>query len=598
MSRSERVPGSREEDAWLSDEQLAKCAPAETEPFQSPVPTRMVSSGEYMPYPQTYKQQRAEARIKELAASASKTLGISRRQFLAGSGGMAAAFLAMNEAFGQQFFKVGLDEMFDSDAHARNAPPENLFVFEGQSHMFRQSRPSPGGALRAIAQGPGRASTAAGFLTNPFNPNGDLDELGSPWTQWDPSLDQIPQTNDDMHMVQYIREVFFDSQVTVAILSANNVASLANPQGGFTAPKNVTESLKYGIITPEQAVSVRNFVNEISGSTRLLAHAFLTPGIGNLNDPIYGDFMQYQIDKYEPDAWKGYNVYPNAKVDLDPESLMRNWRIDDEAVAYPMFEVIVRNKHMLKKRPGFFNICLHKGFSPNPPDDPEHGNPTDVPKAAKDWPELNFIIYHSCLRPAFFMFNALEELKSGKLRNGVPDITWTSEFIQLAAPFRNVYAEVGTTFASTVITFPTVWAHIIGQMLKFLGEDRVLWGGESPFYGSPQWQIEAFWRYQIPEHIRKQYGYPELTERAKRKILGLNSARLYHLHPAPLDEEEGAGLYKPVPANYESLIPDSLKTVLEYPGFTADNMSKMKRAYAELGGQRTNTRYGWIRSRV
>src|SRR5438552_13306847 len=99
--KSPRPLGSREEDAWLSDEQLAKCAPAETEPFQSPVPTRMVSSGEYMPYPQTYKQQRAEARIKELAASASKTLGISRRQFLAGSGGMAAAFLAMNEAFGQ-----------------------------------------------------------------------------------------------------------------------------------------------------------------------------------------------------------------------------------------------------------------------------------------------------------------------------------------------------------------------------------------------------------------------------------------------------------------------------------------------------------------
>jgi hypothetical protein len=391
--------------------------------------------------------------------------------------------------------------------------------------------------------------------------------------------------------------LFFDSQVTVACLSANNLALLAGP-GGFTAPKNVSETLKFGIITPEQAVSTRNFVNEISGSTRLLAHGFLTPGVGNLHDPIFGDFMQYQIDKYEPDAWKGYNVYPNAKVDLDPASLMRNWRIDDEAVAYPMYEIIVRNKHMRKKRPGFFNICLHKGFSPNPPDDPEHGNPTDIPKAATDWPELNFIIYHSCIRPSFFMFDALEEVKSGRLRNGVPDITWTSEFLQLAAPFPNVYGEVGSTFASTITTFPTVWAHIIGQMLKFLGEDRVLWGGESPAYGSPQWQIEAFWRFQIPEDIRRQYGYPAITERAKRKILGLNSARLYGLHPAPLDEREGEGLYKPVPANYESLIPDSLKTILEYPGFVADNMSKMKRRYVETGGERSNTRYGWIRTDV
>src|SRR5713226_7906189 len=62
---SSRVPGSREEDAWLSDEQLAKCAPAETEPFQSPVPTRMVSNGEYMPHPQTRQQEHVEFRIKE-----------------------------------------------------------------------------------------------------------------------------------------------------------------------------------------------------------------------------------------------------------------------------------------------------------------------------------------------------------------------------------------------------------------------------------------------------------------------------------------------------------------------------------------------------
>ena len=96
-----RVPGSREEDAWLSDEQLAKCAPAETEKFQSPVPTRMVSNGEYMPILQTEKQKRVEARIQELADSAAKKLGVSRRKFLVSTGGMAAAFLAMNEVFGR-----------------------------------------------------------------------------------------------------------------------------------------------------------------------------------------------------------------------------------------------------------------------------------------------------------------------------------------------------------------------------------------------------------------------------------------------------------------------------------------------------------------
>src|ERR1700732_3327636 len=76
MSSSQRYPASREEDAWLSDEQLGQCAPAEAEPFQSPVPTRMISNGEYMPHPQTKQQQHIEFRIKELADTATKKLGV------------------------------------------------------------------------------------------------------------------------------------------------------------------------------------------------------------------------------------------------------------------------------------------------------------------------------------------------------------------------------------------------------------------------------------------------------------------------------------------------------------------------------------------
>src|SRR3989442_15128356 len=149
---SGRMPGSREEDAWLSDAELARCAPAETEPFQSPVPTRMVSNGEYMPYPQTEKQKRVEARIQELADSASKKVGISRRKFLAGTGGMAAAFLAMNEVFGR-IFNVSPIEMFEAEAFAASGPPPNLFVLDDHTHMVRYTQ-TQGRGLRAIAQGP------------------------------------------------------------------------------------------------------------------------------------------------------------------------------------------------------------------------------------------------------------------------------------------------------------------------------------------------------------------------------------------------------------------------------------------------------------
>src|SRR2546427_5598125 len=98
----ERAPGSREEDAWLSDAQLTKCTPAdEAEGFDSPIPTQMVSNGEDMPYPQTDKQRQVEARIKELADSPSKELGISRGKVLARTGGMGAALPAMDERLGR-----------------------------------------------------------------------------------------------------------------------------------------------------------------------------------------------------------------------------------------------------------------------------------------------------------------------------------------------------------------------------------------------------------------------------------------------------------------------------------------------------------------
>ena len=623
---SQRMPGSREEDSWFSDEQLAKVAPAETEPFQSPVPTRMVSNGEYMPHPQTEKQKHVEFRTKELADMASKKLGMSRRKFLAGTGGLAAAFLAMNEVFGR-FFNVSPIEMFESAAYAASGVPLNLFVFDDQTHLVRsRQRNDTRQGLRGIAQGRGPASTAAGFLFNPNNPTGQLDEFGHDWAPWNPEhllnfpdsvllhADSPPNVGNEFHVVKYIQRFFLESQVNISILSNVTPGTVLLP--GETAPappKNIPESLSGAILTTEQTVGVRNFVNQIAGSTRMLAHGLFYPGIGNL------DYMQYQIDAYGPDSWKGYNINRAAKIDFDPNSDMRRWTLDDHddlghsGVAYPTYELITsaKNRKQLQKHPGFYNICVHKGLSTNAAHDPVLGAPTDVPNAARDWPMLNFIIYHSCIRPGFWVWNALnQDISSGRLRNaanevgpdvaeGVPDILWTTEFAVLSAPFRNVYAELGTTFASSVVTFPTVWAHLIGQLLKFKGHNNIVFGSDSLWYGGPQWQIEAMWRFQIPEALQEQYGYPALTEASRRKILGLNSARLYGVPGA--SEASPQGRYRPVPANYESLIPDSLKALLEFPGtpgYLTDNFSKMRKYYVEMGGGRSNTRHGWIRTRV
>ncbi len=571
-----------EDHGLLDEEQVSKCERADmAEPLRSPIPTRMISNGEYMPVPQTEHQKRVEARIQQLADDASKKLGVSRRQFLASSGGMAAALLAMNEEFGQMF-DVSADEMFEPDAFQQASVPQDLFVFDDQLHFVRGSMPSPL-ALRAVAQGP---TAAPRFERNPFNPEGQLDELGEAWSNWNPALVGLSMDPRYAHITQFIKDVYLDSQVTVGLLS--NVTASQVRIGGEQPrpPRNAEEAQRAEILTAAQTAAARNFVNDISGSTRMLCHGLLYIGKGNLEN------IQEQIDQNEPDSWKGYNISNAAKVDEDPNSLMQRWRHDDEEVAYPTFELIQRNFERIRdEKPGFNNICVHKGLAPGPPD-PLRGHPGDLPKAARDWPNLNFISYHACIQPAFLMADTLEDIRAGTMREGVPDIAWTTEYALLVQDLTNCYAEIGTTWASSVVTFPTVAAHIMGQLMKFMGEDRIVFGSDSVWYGSPQWQIEALWRFQIPEQMRERYGYPELTPSAKRKILGLTSARLYGIQAVDTD------LYRPVPEDYESQMSGELKTLLEFGEFRGDNMQRLKDTYAALAIEPNNTRYGWVRVRA
>ncbi len=90
----------------------------------------------------------------------------------------------------------------------------------------------------------------------------------------------------------------------------------------------------------------------------------------------------------------------------------------------------------------------------------------------------------------------------------------------------NVYAELGSTWRE-VMKDPEQAAHVLGKLLKFLGEDRILWGTDAIWYGSPQDQIQAFRAFEITPEFQERYGYPALTPEIKRKIFGLNAARVY-----------------------------------------------------------------------
>ena len=76
---------------------------------------------------------------------------------------------------------------------------------------------------------------------------------------------------------------------------------------------------------------------------------------------------------------------------------------------------------------------------------------------------------------------------------------------------------------------PDTAAHGMGKLLKYVGENNVLWGTDSIWTGSPQDQIQAWRTFQISEELRDRHGYPEITPNLRAKVFGLNATRPYRI---------------------------------------------------------------------
>ena len=127
---------------WFTKSQLRKCKRAHDSTVRTPLPSRIVSNGEYMPILQTAEQKRVEDKIISMADANSKRIGISRREYLRSSCGMAAAFLAMNSVFGK-FFSVDAAEAFEPEAAAINGVPRGTFIFDDQLHHVSDTWSNP-----------------------------------------------------------------------------------------------------------------------------------------------------------------------------------------------------------------------------------------------------------------------------------------------------------------------------------------------------------------------------------------------------------------------------------------------------------------------
>lgn len=117
---------------------------------------------------------------------------------------------------------------------------------------------------------------------------------------------------------------------------------------------------------------------------------------------------------------------------------------------------------------------------------------------------------------------------------------------------------------------PTQAAHVLGKLMKYVGEDNVVWGADPLFYGSPQDQIQALRSFHISKEPQERYGYLELTKERKVKILGGNGARLYGIDPITarrkFTRRELEEIRKHVPGRDRTLGPS---TVAEAQSFRA-----------------------------
>ena len=466
-----------------------------------PLPTQLVSNEEFPPLPQTPAQCEVEQRILEAAQRMAPRLGLSRREFLRTSGGMATAFLAMNAVFGR-FFDVSEAEAAEPGARVAQAGgAERPFIFDVQLHYV------------GAAYDPADAeATRKGAVSK-----GGLRGLRNRAKSMNPALASDSGSMADLSWQNFIKEVFLDSETSIGLIST--------PPGPYP---------QEAVVPPKEMTHIRDEINRVTQSRRMLAHGLVTPQLGRADL----DFMQMQAETLKIDAWKAY-------TGSSPKGFEHGWFLDDEKIAYPMLEQA--------RKLGIKRLCVHKGLPLGTVADYNH--PRDLIKAAKDFPDIDFLCYHSGL------LGPTAPKPSG-------EVPWTTEFCEMKKKepgIKNIYMELGSTFAQLVTTNPTACAHLLGQMVAAFGADHVLWGTDSIWYGSPQWQIEAFRRFQIPEALMEKHGYAALTPQIKERIFGLNSAGVFKVDVSAKRNE--------IPADY---------------------LSQIKMAYLDEGSTPSHRWYGWV----
>jgi uncharacterized protein len=366
-----------------------------------------------------------------------------------------------------------------NDAHDTtyyDVRPEAAFDLEAANDAFRADGPVVDVQTHFVD--PGRWNSAAGAALTGFLQMADPE-------RWGDGID--PRLID---AAAWATLVFGTSETAIALLTSTP----------GTAAHNV--------LTNDQIAAARDVVERYAGTGRLLTHAIVHPNVGRRER----DAMPEVVDMLRPSGWKTYTLWgpPTAA------SPTGGWFLDDEELGFPFLERV--------RDLGPRVVAAHKGLSgPFPGAALPAASPRDVGPAAAAFPEVTFVVYHSG-------YERDPDGEEGPYRGGA-GAAGVDRLVESLAGAGighdgNVYAELGSTWF-LMLRRPLEAAHVLGKLLVALGPDRILWGTDSIWYGSPQPLIDAFRAFQIPEPLRERYGYPALTPDVKDRILHRNACVVY-----------------------------------------------------------------------
>jgi uncharacterized protein len=447
--------------------ELAKKSGPEV-PYEPPILLGNKSNGEFF-HEQTPLERRMRGEILRQCDEGARKHGMDRREFAASLMGMATSLSVLNLASGCS----GDDDGYQVPDEAKNDCDAAHAALSGDEFIFDLQTHHVESEERWRAGHP------------------DGTYAGNAFANAIVLYPCSPKASTCIDEQAYYRLIFLESQTTVATLS------------GFPSPICDEASMCNSLISNEAMARARDEINAASKSQRVVQHCQVAP---NDRWELQAQMMERIHSEY---GNRGFKCYPP----WGPSG--KGWRMDDEAVAFPFYQKAIELGEPL--------ICAHKGFL-FPGWDAEGADPSDVGPAALAFPEVNFVIYHS----AFDTAKLVEGPYDAANAMGVDRLCKTVDENGLKG--KNVFAEMGSAWALSMGNAEAA-QHYVGKLLKYVGEDNVLWGSECTWFGSPQPQIEAFRALQISKQFQDTYGYPELTPAIKAKILGLNGARIYRIDP-------------------------------------------------------------------